>query len=133
MKKIIISILILGLLTGCGCSKQETTTNPQEEIKSNTNEGIIKDQQVEVFEFKNTSLVREENNTVLETTVTNTSSTDQYLEEFKIEIKDKDGNIMETLIGFVGDKLKTGESKVINSYCGTDLTTATDIVYTVIK
>ena len=133
MKKIIISILILGLLTGCGCSKQETTTNPQEEIKSNTNEGIIKDQQVEVFEFKNTSLVREENNTVLETTVTNTSSTDQYLEEFKIEIKDKDGNIMETLIGFVGDKLKAGESKVINSYCGTDLTTATDIVYTVIK
>lgn len=133
MKKIIISILILGLLTGCGCSKQETNTNPQEEIKSNTSEGIIKDQQVEVFEFKNTSLVREENNTVLETTVTNTSSTDQYLEEFKIEIKDKDGNIMETLIGFVGDKLKAGESKVINSYCGTDLTTATDIVYTVIK
>lgn len=131
IKIILVGIFMVSLVTGCGCSRKET--NKDEEIKSNTNEGVIKDQTVEVFEFKNTSLIREGNNTVLETTVTNTSTTDQELQEFKIEVKDKDGNVMETLIGFVGDKIKAGETRVINSYCGTDLTEATNIVYTVVK
>lgn len=134
MKKVTIGIIMgvftIGLITGCGCSKKE---EPQEDIKINNNEGVIKDQTVEVFELKNTSLIYENGNTILETVVTNTSSKDEYLEEFKIKVTDASGNEMITLTGFVGEVIKAGESKVINSYCGEDLSTATNITYTVIR
>ena len=134
MKKVTIGIIMgvftIGLITGCGCSKKG---EPQEDIKINNNEGVIKDQTVEVFELKNTSLIYENGNTILETVVTNTSSKDEYLEEFKIKVTDASGNEMITLTGFVGEVIKAGESKVINSYCGEDLSTATNITYTVIR
>lgn len=134
MKKVTIGIIMgvftIGLITGCGCSKKE---EQQEDIKINNNEGVIKDQTVEVFELKNTSLIYENGNTILETVVTNTSSKDEYLEEFKIKVTDASGNEMITLTGFVGEVIKAGESKVINSYCGEDLSTATNITYTVIR
>lgn len=129
LKKIMIGIFTISLITGCGCSKKEQN----EDIKVNNNEGVIKDQTVEVFELKNTSLLYENGTTVLETTVTNTSDRDQYLKEFDIKVTDASGNEMITLKGFIGDKLKAGESRVINSYCGEDLSTATNITYTVIK
>ena len=127
---IIMGVFTIGLITGCGCSKKE---EPQEDIKINNNEGVIKDQTVEVFELKNTSLIYENGNTILETVVTNTSSKDEYLAEFKIKVTDASGNEMITLTGFVGEVIKAGESKVINSYCGEDLSTATNITYTVIR
>ena len=134
MKKVTIGIIMgvftIGLITGCGCSKKG---EPQEDIKINNNEGVIKDQTVEVFELKNTSLIYENGNTTLETVVTNTSSKDEYLAEFKIKVTDASGNEMITLTGFVGEVIKAGESKVINSYCGEDLSTATNITYTVIR
>lgn len=130
IKKIMIGLFTIGLITGCGSSKKE---EPQEDIKVNTNEGVIKDQTVEVFEFKKTSLIYENGTTTLETTVTNTSDSDQYLEEFIIKVTDASGNEMITLRGFVGDKIKAGESKIINSYCGEDLSTATNITYTVAR
>lgn len=130
IKKIMIGLFTIGLITGCGSSKKE---EPQEDIKVNTNEGVIKDQTVEVFEFKKTSLIYENGTTTLETTVTNMSNKDEYLEEFIIKVTDAYGNEMITLRGFVGDKIKAGESKIINSYCGEDLSTATNITYTVAR
>ena len=61
------------------------------------------------------------------------SNKDEYLEEFIIKVTDASGNEMITLRGFVGDKIKAGESKIINSYCGEDLSTATNITYTVAR
>ena len=132
IKKIIIGIFMISLLTGCGCEKKEIET-PEEEIKINTNEEVIKDQTVEEFEFKNTSLIYEDGNTTLETAVTNTSDKDAYLKEFKIQALDQEGKIMVVLTGFVGDVIKAGETKVINSYTLEDLTSAEKLVYYVIR
>ena len=38
---------------------------------------------------------------------------------------------MITLTGFIGDTLKAGETRVIDSYCQDDLTNATKIVYSI--
>ena len=40
---------------------------------------------------------------------------------------------MVVLKGFVGEQMKAGESRVINSYYNEDLSAATKIVYTVIR
>jgi len=132
MKKIGILIIIMLTTmiveTGCGCKKKE-----KEEIKVNTEEEIIKDQKVEVFEFTNTSLVYENGTSTLETTVTNTSKEKQFLAEFKIHVKDEKGNIIVTLTGFIGDSIEAGSSKKITSTYGADLTKATKIEYEIVK
>ena len=126
----VIGLSIIGLVTGCGCSKKG---EKQDDIKANTNEEVVKNQTVDVFEFKNTSLIYENGETTLETSITNTSSEDQNLQEFAIQVLDKDGNEMITLTGFIGDTLKAGETRVIDSYCRDDLTNATKIVYSIKK
>lgn len=128
-----VSFLLVLSLTGCGCSKKEEKKEEKEEIKVNTNENVIKDQTLEVFEFKNTSLVYEDGNSKLETTVTNTGSETEYLKEFKIHVKDKDGNEIIELTGFVGDNIEAGQSRVIDSYYGQDLTDAESIEYEIIR
>ena len=72
MKKILIGIFAISLITGCGCSKKEEAPS-NDDVKVNTNEGVIKDQTVDVFKMENTSLVYDKGTTLLETTVTNTS------------------------------------------------------------
>ncbi len=140
MKKILalltVSVFAISLTTGCGCSKKEekpTEDQPKEEVKVNTNEGVIKDQTVESFEMKQTSLIYENETTVLTTSVTNTSDKDEYLTEFIIKFEDATGNTLATLKGFVGDKIKAGETKVITSSIGEDLSSATKVTYTVSK
>ena len=134
MKKITLMTLIalttVTLVTGCGKDKEE---DKEKLPQANTNEDVIKDQTVESFSFENTSLVYHEGTTTLETVVTNTMDTDQTLQEFQIIVKDKDDNVMITLVGFVGSTIKAGESKVISSNCGEDLTKAASIEYVVVR
>lgn len=131
-KTVIISItaiLLLTLTVGCSCSKKEK----KEDIKVNTNEDVIKDQQLEVFKFENTSLVYEDNTSILTTVVTNTSSETEYLKEFKIHVKDNSGNEIVELTGFVGDNIEGNSSTTISSSYAEDLTSASSISYEIIR
>ena len=134
MKKFLVSFLLFlsmtSILTGCGCKKK---VKEKTKVKFNTNENVVKDQKVDVFEFINTSLKYEDGTTVLETTVTNTSDEPQHLKEFKIHVKNGDNEDVIELVGFVGSVLNAGESQIINSYCGEDLTKAKSIEYEVVK
>lgn len=121
------------IITGCGKKTEEKPNNLEEQIKVNTNENVIKDQNVEVFEFTNTSLIYSEGMTRFETTVTNTSDETEYLSEFKIHVKDKEGNEVEQLIGYVGSELQAKESRVISSYSTMDLSDVDTIEYEVIR
>ena len=123
MKKILnISMAMLVgmfLLTGCQNNKDVKPI----ETKANTNTEVVKDQQLENFTFKSTSLVYEEQTSTLQTVVTNTGSKVEMLSEFLIHVKDAEGNEIVTLTGFIGDSLKPGESRTITSSYGDDLTT----------
>ena len=133
MKKILnISMTMLVgmfLLTGCQNNKDVKPI----ETKANTNTEVVKDQQLENFTFKSTSLVYEEQTSTLQTVVTNTGSKVEMLSEFLIHVKDAEGNEIVTLTGFIGDSLKPGESRTITSSYGDDLTTAASISYEVVR
>ena len=137
MKKLGIALLVgvsaISLLTGCGTKEKDSNKKGEDKVVSNTNTEVIKDQTLGIYEFKNTSLIYEGGQSVLETVVTNTSSQDQMLEEFKIVVKDENDQEMITLVGFVGNVIKAGESKVITSYCGKDLSKAASIKYELVK
>ena len=128
LKIILISLMGLSLLTGCG--KKEEQEPP---IKVNTNENVIKDQEVEGLRMTNTSLVYENGTTTLVTEVINNTKEDYPVKRIKIIVKDKEGNIITTLIGTIADTLKPGESRIIDSDTPIDLSEAESIEYSVIK
>lgn len=140
MKKIL-ALTLVGLLvfTGCGKKEEEKKNNEQnnevveQQPQVNTNEGIVEDKTLEEFSFTNTSMIYQNGQTDLEVTVTNTSENTAYLKEFKIYAKDAEGNILVTMVGFVGDNIPAGESKVISSGASIDLTKAARIDYEVVR
>ena len=139
MKKAMLYISIIMLLVvtvGCNDKKQEVKKEKKKvenKIKVDTNKDVIKNQNLEVFTFTNTSLVYENSTSVLATIVTNTSSETQYLKEFKIHVKDENGSEIVELTGFVGDNIKGNDSKQIVSSYGEDITHAASIEYEIIR
>lgn len=132
LRKILGILLIVGLATGCGCSKEVKEEKKEETgIKVNVNQDVVKDQKLEVFTFTNTSLIYENGTSVLETIVTNTSNETQYLEEFDIIVKNDKGEEIITMTGFVGDSIAAQQSTTILSTYGDDLSKAYAIEYTI--
>ena len=132
-KKIIVILISLTLITGCGCSKKENKKNEEQLDVKDTNEEITKDREVDGLKLTNTSLTCIEKHWTLVTKVTNNTGSDYELNEFKIIIKDKDGNIITTLSGYVGGVIPNGSTREINSGTYVDLTNAKKIEYEVIK
>ena len=136
MKKIfnilIITSMIVLLTTACGNNKKEEIKKDSK-VKVNTNENITKDQSLDVFSFTNTSLVYENQTSILTTKVTNKSNKTEYLKEFKIIVKDENGNTIITLPGYVGDNIEAKSSVMITSSCGEDLSKAISIDYETVR
>ena len=136
MKKVIslsiTMLLVLGLVTGCGCNKKEKE-NKKEEVKVNTNKDVVKDQEVDGIKMTNTSLVTTNGISKLVTNVTNSSTKDYKLDEYIIIIKDKKGEEIVRIPGYVGDTIKAGETRTINSSVDRDLSNAGSIEYEVKK
>ncbi len=108
--------------------KKDTET--QEETKANTNEGVIKDQTVGSLEMTNTSLtINKDGTSQLVTSVSNKTAETVTVETFDIYVKDKDGNLLVTLVGYVGGEVPAGETREIVSNVTMDLSNATDISY----
>lgn len=117
------------LLTGCGKKKEE----PKNDVKSNTEENVIKDQEVDGLKMTNTSLTITNGISTLVTEVSNNTGVDYQLEEFTITIKDKDGNVLATLPGYVGETIENGSTKTIDSSIDIDLSNATSVEYEIKK
>lgn len=106
--------------------KSET---PKDKIEANTNENIIKDQEVDGFKFSNTALVIENGESTLTTEVKNTTGKDIELKSFDIVVTGKDGETIVTLLGYVGEIIKAGETKSIISSTDHNLKSAVSIEY----
>lgn len=131
-KKIIISLVMLlsvGIITGCGCKKKEK----KEEKKYNTNEGVIEDKEVEGLKLTNTSLVSTENSATLVTAVTNPTKKNKKVRIFNIYVKDKEGNTIVTLQGYVGGEVPAGETREITSNVDMNLDNAYKVEYEIIN
>ena len=130
MKKIVLSsifmLLVLGLITGCGCNKKEEIK--ENGIKENKNKEVLKEQIVDGFKINNVSLITEGEMSTFNATVTNQQE-EQYIKSVDIIIKDKDGNIYVTLSGLIERKLKKNESQMINSSTNLDLNEVYSVSY----
>ena len=66
-------------------------------------------------------------------TFSNNSDSDYKLDEYIIIIKDKNGEEIVRIPGYVGDTIKAGETRTINSSVDRDLSNAGSIEYEVKK
>ncbi|HPF83720.1 MAG TPA: hypothetical protein PLV83_06135 [Bacilli bacterium] len=126
-------LTVLLIATGCGKKAKDNDKNKVAEPKVNTNEGVIKDKVVEELTLTNTSLVSTGNSAVLVTKVTNPTNEDKYVKIFNITVKDKDGNIITTLKGYVGGVVPKGESREITSNVDRNLDNAYTVEYELVK
>ena len=140
MKKIInitlMLLVCLTLVTGCGKDKSKNEDKKDDNkttVEVNNNEEVTKDQNIEGIMITNTSLVYEDGISYLKATVTNNTGSDYELNEYKINVKDNNGNIIATMPGYVGSVIKIGESKTINTMISEDLSKAYSIEYEVVK
>ena len=124
----ILVFLISYILFSNNDNKKENNTP---DIQANTNEEIVKDYEVDGFRFSRTALVIEYGQSKLTTEVKNLTDKDIELKSFNIVLKDPDGNKMVTLLGYVGEVIKAGETKSIISQTDVDLTNATGIEYSI--
>ena len=140
MKKIInitlMLLVCLTLVTGCGKDKSKNEDKKDDNkttVEVNNNEEVTKAQNIEGITITNTSLVYEDGISYLKATVTNNTGSDYELNEYKINVKDNNGNIIVTMPGYVGSVIKNGESKTVNTMISEDLSKAYSIEYEVIK
>ena len=129
-------LVCLTLVTGCGKDKSKNEDKKDDNkttVEVNNNEEVTKDQNIEGIMITNTSLVYEDGISYLKATVTNNTGSDYELNEYKINVKDSDGNIIVTMPGYIGSVLKNGESKTINTMISEDLSKAYSIEYEVVK
>ena len=127
MKKLIILpiiLLSLVLVTGCGCSKKESTNKASNNVAKLTKEQIVNE-----IKFSSMSLVYENNDTNFIAIVTNTSKESKNIGIIDIIFKDKNGNEITTLKGLVGKTLASNGSSTINASTGIDLTNAYSIEF----
>ena len=134
IKSLLALLLVVTLVTGCGCTKKDNKkNNAKDDVKVNTEENVIKDQTFEGLTFTNTSLTTTNGVSTLITEVSNSTGSDYTLEEFTITLKIKDGEVITTIPGYVGDVIKNGETRTINSSIDIDLSNASSIEYSVKK
>ena len=145
MKKTFLTVLsvflVVGIATGCGCKKKDSKSGDSSkksgetktEESYNTNEDVIKDQEVEGLKLTNTSLVSTEYSATLVTSVTNPTDSDIDVRIFYIHVKDKEGNEIVTLQGYVGGVVPAGETREITSSVDRNLDDAASIEYELVN
>lgn len=139
MKKSIslFSIFLVSLLvfvTGCGCQKKNNEKKEEiNNIKYNTNQGIVEDKEVGGLHLTNTSLETSEYSSTLVTLVSNPTDKNIQVGMFRIYVKDKDDNLIKTIIAYVGGEIKAGESKEITTNIDMSLENAFKVEYEIIN
>ena len=84
-------------------------------VVANTNEGVIKEEEFNGLKVSNISLITEKGYTTFNADVTNTNSEETNFENININLLDKDGNVVITLLGNIGTGLKANETRTITA------------------
>lgn len=140
MKKIlmvIISLLNLFILTGCGCSKKNINDNEDiTNLEIVKNEQLLKEETLDVFKIKNTEIIYDDDMTRFTSSITNLTNEVQNLSWLKVYITYVDLNDIERnteILISVGDSLQPNETISTTTKVGADLRNTRSVSYEVIK
>ena len=110
LKKLLGVLLVVGLATGCGCSKEEKKENTK--VENNENQSVIEDQVFEGLEFVNVGA----SNGVVTTIVINNTGVVYEGSKFSMKIMDENGNVLTELTDEVKTKMETGTTQTLGHF-----------------
>lgn len=115
-KIIVVSLfLIIGLILLIVSIPKGVDTKTKSDSFRHREEGIVKEEEYKGIKLTNIKMITEDGYTTFKATATNVSEEDIKLENFYIDLKDKKGNSIIKLLGFIPDGLKKGEVKQIRA------------------
>lgn len=132
MKKSIFYICIIFILIIIILFIFSSKNNPSNNKvnKLNNNSGVIKDQIFENLNITNVSITIDNKKiSTFSADVTNNSDYENNIEAIEIVLKDKDGNTITVLTGYIGVGLKKGDITKISTQTEVDLSNATSVEY----
>ena len=100
---------------------------------SSTESSYLADQTVEGLSFENANLEVANGVSTYTVEVTNDLDKEYTLKNINIIFKDGSGQEIETLLGYIGENLEVGETKVINASIDKELTDIVKIEYVINK
>lgn len=100
---------------------------------SDPNSSYLSDQEVDGLSFKNANLVYEDGISKYTVEVENTLDTEYSLKTINVVLRNSTGDEIETLIGYIGEKLSKGERKLLDISIDKELTDIVSIEYTINK
>ena len=140
MKKFLLILLSLSLIfiTGCGNDEAENTnenenTNIPNVVTQNSNEGVIKRQEVEGIIFDNVILKMNNNMSHFNVDVTNNNSTDVEIKYIKVTAYDNEDKELFTFNSYIGDVIASNQSLTLSSNIEGDLANVYSVSYEIIK
>ncbi len=86
--------------------------------------GIIKEEMYKGLKFYNIKFSKDNDIYILELSIKNTTKEAIDIEKVNIPIKDKDGKVIVTLLGYIGDKIGPDEVRTITTSTSIDLSNA---------
>ncbi len=120
---VIIALIIVSIIFS-SINKTKNGTD-SEKTTAITTEGIVKDENFEGLSFKNFVLVKYDNMYTLTTDVTNISGSEITTKQVNINIKNKDGNTIVSLLGYIGEEpMAVNETRTITASTQADLSKA---------
>ena len=124
MIKTLAMLLVVGLVTGCGCSKEETN-----KVDNNENQSVVENQVFEGLEFVNVGV----SNGTVTTIVINNTGVVYEGSKFSMKIMDENGLLITELTDEVKTKMETGTTQTIETKTSVDLSKAASIEYSIVK
>lgn len=122
---IVVLVLIVLLTIYFGFAKKnETSINTGEKVTAITAEGIVKEETLEGLKFSNVVLIKKDKMYTMTIDVNNPTNQEVSVNSVNITLKDKNGTELITLLGYIGDPLKAGETRTITSVTSVDLSKA---------
>ena len=132
MKKIILILLLLVTLTGCGKTNNEEVKEETEEIKYITSDTLKEEKEISGLKLEFISLEYNKGISTLKVRVTNESDIETIEKYVNILYKNSEGNIVYTALGYI-KKLSPGEDTILIVNDTIDLSNVESVEYEVIE
>ena len=132
MKKIILILLLLVTLTGCGKTNNEEVKEETEEIKYITSDTLKEEKEISGLKLEFISLEYNKGISTLKVRVTNESDRETIEKYVNILYKNSEGNIVYTALGYI-KKLSPKEDTILIVNDNIDLSNVESVEYEVIE
>ncbi|MBP3920021.1 MAG: hypothetical protein J6D28_00480 [Bacilli bacterium] len=127
MKKVLVVLVSMLVLTGCGCSKKNNDVEPEK--NNNGDKTVVQDQIFEGLEFVNVGA----SDGVIKTIVINNTGYVYEGSKFQMKIMDETGTVLAEETDEVKGSMETGTTKEIETKTKADLSKAASIEYTIVN